>query len=1097
MIKVGCLAIAALLSACFADTPAQLEDAAGLAAPDKGPIGWATYRELDRLPYVGQGVRSQQFSAFDRDNGNEDGFAGIYSCLRETSAGCLLAEDLGAGELTSIWFTQINPTPGDGIPDEGDVRPTGTIAIELDGQTVVSASLQDVVNGQLGPPFVYPLVANADQSSGGVYIKVPMPYRTSMRVTVQNNPRFYHVAYRRFPDAVGVPAFDRADRADDVIALLRNAGIADPKPAAPGATTAQATVNLAAGQEAVVAQPAGAGAIRQLRIRFPGVASDDVLAGVRLKIAFDGSTTVNAPIGEFFGSGLGASAVRALMFAIDAAPNGWYTTWWPMPYRQGAVVSIVNSSGGAISNVNVEVTSAPDPQWTSALGSGGRAGYFTAVSTAGATVHRQDWIAADVVGRGKLVGISQTMQGRITEGNTRGYLEGDERVHVDGSLSPAWHGTGTEDFYESGWYFSRGRFSAPFLGSTRHELRAEGCEVECDSTYRLLIADAIPYASSLRFGIEHGPQNDAAAIYGSTAFLYARAQPGHHRTDAVDVGDAASRSAHAYSESSAATEAELTARYEGDTGEMPIPGRVRATAGAVSFRIAIDPANHGVVLRRTGDQRNAAQTATVTVDGQSAGTWRQPLANSFARWLSDDFSLPAALTAGKSQITVALAPAAGAPPWTAARYTADSLVAERIDNTAPSAPAGLRIVNGRKHALWLAWSESFDDTSIHSYRVYAAATQDVPIAPANLIGTSRTISFVHGPLPPRTNRFYRVVAVDAAGNASAPSAVLAATTRAPGASDLDGDGRDDVITFTRGTGADVWTALSTGSAFGGGALWHDNFALGTEVPAVGDFNGDGRADIVTFTRGATADVYVSLSTGTGFGPAAKWHELFAIDNEFPAVGDVNGDGLDDIITFTRGPVADVWVALSTGTGFGPSSIWNGFFALGNEIPAVGDIDGDGRDDIVTFTQGTNADVYVALSDGSHFIGGDHGIPQKWHDFFALANEVPGLADVDGDGRDDLLTFTRGTTADVWTALSTGASFGPGIKVHDNFATGTEVPGAGDFNGDGRDDIITFTRGTPADVFVAPSNGASFGAAAKWNDFFATGAEWPLPSLLRP
>ncbi|HYO52263.1 DUF2961 domain-containing protein [Archangium sp.] len=41
----------------------------------------------------------------------------------------------------------------------------------------------------------------------------------------------------------------------------------------------------------------------------------------------------------------------------------------------------------------------------------------------------------------------------------RGGLEGDERVHVDGSLTPQLYGTGTEDFYESGWYFSRGTFS--------------------------------------------------------------------------------------------------------------------------------------------------------------------------------------------------------------------------------------------------------------------------------------------------------------------------------------------------------------------------------------------------------------------------------------------------------------------------------------------------------------------------------------------------------------------------------------------------------------------------------------------------------------
>ena len=64
-------------------------------------------------------------------------------------------------------------------------------------------------------------MANRDGSSGGVYIKVPMPFRASMKVSTQFNPRFHHVAYRTFPDAAGVPSFDRSDRALDVLARLR------------------------------------------------------------------------------------------------------------------------------------------------------------------------------------------------------------------------------------------------------------------------------------------------------------------------------------------------------------------------------------------------------------------------------------------------------------------------------------------------------------------------------------------------------------------------------------------------------------------------------------------------------------------------------------------------------------------------------------------------------------------------------------------------------------------------------------------------------------------------------------------------------------
>ncbi|MGH8964673.1 MAG: glycoside hydrolase family 172 protein, partial [Actinomycetes bacterium] len=177
------------------------------AGSTKGAVGWDTYRQLDRIDEVTTGVETRQFSSYDRAGGNDDGFVGTYSCLRTTDAGCVIAERAGAGEIDSIWFTR----------DGGDVSATGNIRIELDGEVVLDAPLQDVVDGELGAPFVYPFVANADQSSGGVYVKVPMPYRESMRVTTTENPLFHHVTYRTFADAEGVETFDPADPAQDVV----------------------------------------------------------------------------------------------------------------------------------------------------------------------------------------------------------------------------------------------------------------------------------------------------------------------------------------------------------------------------------------------------------------------------------------------------------------------------------------------------------------------------------------------------------------------------------------------------------------------------------------------------------------------------------------------------------------------------------------------------------------------------------------------------------------------------------------------------------------------------------------------------------------
>ncbi|MEV0274744.1 DUF2961 domain-containing protein [Hamadaea sp. NPDC050747] len=1028
------------------------------ASPEKGPVGWDTYRRLDRLALLTPGAQTKQFSSFGRDGSNDDGFSGASSCLR-TSDGCVIAEASGPGEVDSIWFTR----------DGGDVTATGWIRIDLDGVTVVQTSLQNLVDGGLGAPFVWPLVSNADQTSGGVTVKVPMPYRSTMRITTQNNPLFYHVTYREFADAGGVTTFNPSDSAADVIAVLRAAGTRDPKPAQPGAATVATSVSVPANGSATLATFSGQRAISAVRLRIPdNQAGATALAGLRLRMTFDGRTTVDSPVGEFFGSGLGERPVSALMFAMDATPGGWYSAWWPMPFLTSATVSLVNTTSATVTGVQAEITSAPH----SLTGFG----LFTTQSRAGGVTDGRDWLFADQTGQGRFVGVSHTVHGLITGGNTRNYLEGDERVHVDGSPTPQLHGTGTEDFYESGWYFNRGVYSGVFTGNTAHLTGSGGCAYECDAMYRLMLADAVAYRAGLRFGIEHGPADDMPATYGSTAFLYTRPTVALRRSVTVTAGGTTA----------------LTSVFEGDDDSVAVTDQVRASTGAVSLSLPVDSGNQGVRLRRVSDQRSAYQSAAVTVDGTAAGVWTQPLGNPTQRWLADEYALPAALTAGKSTITVTLTPVPASALWTASRYTALSIVAPYTDTTAPAAVNGLTVGGGRVHALSLSWTPADDDAGVTQYRVYSSTNPTVAITSANLVATTTSPAFRHGPLPAYQMRFYRVVAVDGAGNAGPASATMSAATRARNVSDVNGDRRDDVVDFTRGTTADVMVSTSSGASFGAGAKWHDYFAADQEIPLTGDVDGDGLADIVTFTRGTAADVYVALSSGTSFGPGTKWHDWFAVDQEIPAIGDVNGDGLADIITFTRGTSADVYVALSNGTSFGPGIKWHDNFAVGAETPRVGDVNGDGLDDIVTFTGGTAADAYVALSDGTRFVQNGW----KWSDQIAPDDQLPTLADVDGDGRDDVVAFTRGTTADVVVWRSTGSSFGSAVRWHDTFAYGAELPGAGDFDGDGRADVVTFTGGSAADAFVALSDGTRFVQNGwKWSDQIAPGTDLPRPTAV--
>jgi len=671
-IRAWCAVVAALslgIAGIAAATTASAEPI--ITAPGDRAIGWDIYRRLDRLPYLSADTQSLQVSSFDRSGGDFDISTGNKNgsggCLASGGAGCVIAEDRGAGEVDSIWFTR----------DGGNVRAIGTIRIELDGQTVLDAPLQAVVDGALGAPFAWPLVANAAQSPGGVYIKVPMPYRQSMRISVASHLEYYHVDYRRFSTAVGVSTFSPSDPALDVLATLRAAGTTDPKPATTQAAHGNRVVELHPGAAVTLAESAGSGTISELRLQLPEP-TDPLLSGLRLQIEFDGQTMVDSPVGEFFGAGLGANNVRSLMFATSPQPDGSLSlsAWWPMPFARTARVTLVNTTTDAVPRIDSDVATTADPQWAPALASG-RAGYFTARSHAGPTALGQDWVFAEEHGHGKFVGVSHTIRGsriRTSFSDDAPYfLEGAERVYTDGALSPQWYGTGTEDFYEGGWYFKDGKhFSDPLTGQPDQRTASGGCADYCVAVYRLMLAEAIDYHSALQFGIEHGKRDMVQPDYSSTAFLYTHPDDTIALGDDVNPTDPVSRLLHGYRDDDA-TDQLLVSQYEGNDDTRPVIGLVRATGARVTFDVAVAPDNRGLLLRRTSDQATGYQAAAVAIDGTPAGIWLQARSNAFHRWLDDTYLVPESLTAGKGRVTVALTPIPGTPPWTASRYHVDAV----------------------------------------------------------------------------------------------------------------------------------------------------------------------------------------------------------------------------------------------------------------------------------------------------------------------------------------------------------------------------------------------------------------------------------------
>jgi hypothetical protein len=129
-------------------------------------------------------------------------------------------------------------------------------------------------------------------------------------------------------------------------------------------------------------------------------------------------------------------------------------------------------------------------------------------------VNGQPVTILETTGKGQYVGTLLSMQDY--KGSSLGFLEGNERVFVDGENEPSIAGTGTEDYFSSGWYFDTGEYSAPY-----HGLTIKDTKLGRISAYRWHIEDAIPFEKSIQFTIEHGAMNDFSKVdYTSVAFWY-------------------------------------------------------------------------------------------------------------------------------------------------------------------------------------------------------------------------------------------------------------------------------------------------------------------------------------------------------------------------------------------------------------------------------------------------------------------------------------------------------------------------------------------------------------------------------------------------